>query len=189
MSWFSKKEEKKTMNPEFGNVPELPKLPELPKTKIGNLPNDFGNPSQLPSYPSNSFGEKFSQNAIKDAVRGERGEKEEDEDWDVDEPADSEEDDGEMHNLHKPKMHTREMEPTSKIQGAQDSVFVRLDKFEDGLHKFGKAKEKVSEIESLITNLKKVNEKEMKELMIWEKEVKTMKNNFEKIDKDIFSKI
>ena len=77
------------------------------------------------------------------------------------------------------KSSTKESEP----------IYVRLDKFDDALHKFNKSKRKISEIENLIADLKEVNEKELRGLVSWEKEIKMIKRNFEQIDRDIFSKI
>ncbi len=177
MSWFNKKEKKK----EGLNLPELPKLPELPNLGKGfNLDNQHALP-QLPSYPTSSFGEKFSQNAIKDAVSGEE---EDDEDFDADES---------MHDekLKMPRPLTRE-EPTVHrvMMGTRNEpVFVRLDKFEEGLKIFEDAKHKIMELERMLKNVKNIKEEEEKELQNWDTEIQKLKGQFEKIDRDIFSKI
>ena len=67
MSWFTK-EKKENKDSELPKLPEPPKLPELP-----DLEENFSekqNLPKLPSYPKNSFGEKFSKSAIKDAISG-----------------------------------------------------------------------------------------------------------------------
>ncbi|MEK6842250.1 MAG: hypothetical protein AABX84_00380, partial [Nanoarchaeota archaeon] len=66
MGWFGKKEEKR----ESMSLPELPKIPELPHLGKSRDFDRITLPS-LPSYPNSSFGKKFSQNAIKDAISGE----------------------------------------------------------------------------------------------------------------------
>jgi len=179
MGWFDKKERKK----ESLGLPELPKLPELPSLERGlNLEGQHALP-QLPSYPSSPFGEKFSQNAIKDAVSGE--EEDDEEDFDADES---------MHNegLKMPRPLTRE-EPTvhRSMMGTprNEPVFVRLDKFEEGLKIFEDTKHKIMELERMLNNVKKVKEEEEKELQGWEMEIQKLKGQFEKIDRDIFSKI
>lgn len=179
MGWFEKKEKKK----EGISLPELPKLPELPS--MGgrlNLENQHALP-QLPSYPTSSFGEKFSQNAIKDAVSGE--EVDDEEDFDADES---------MHNeiLKMPKPLTREepiVHKTMMGSPRNEPVFIRLDKFEEGLRIFEEAKHKIMELEKMLKNVKKVKEEEEKELQGWETEIQKLKSQFEKIDRDIFSKI
>jgi len=85
MGWFGKKEGKR----EGISLPELPKIPELPS--LGKS-RDFDRITlpNLPSYPNSSFGKKFSQNAIKDAVSGEE-EDEIEEDFDENEFPEKEE--------------------------------------------------------------------------------------------------
>jgi len=191
MSWFgsSKKENVRKSGSELGKLPELPKLPEVPRMEIENPSSMKDSPSQLPSYPSNSFGEKFSQNAIKDAVKGGKGDEEDVEGYGEDEFSEEEEMPKvpkKVRDIHEPvHQNTGSLQPDS----SQGSVFVRLDKFEEALNKFNKAKQKVMEVEHLVSELKRTNEKEMQELTTWEKEVQAMKKNFEKIGQDIFSKI
>ena len=185
MGWLNKKKEVKSEEKDFGKLPELPKLPELSRIDVENGPVNTDSPSQLPSYPSDSFGEKFSQNAIKDAIKGEKGDEEENEAYDADESQEFENDEEEM----MPKLRDFKKERVAPSDAGQGPVFVRLDKFEDALHKFNKSKRKISEIENLIADLKEVNEKELRGLVSWEKEIKMIKRNFEQIDRDIFSKI
>ena len=54
MGWFDKKENKKE---EVLSLPKLPELPEPPKIGGDNMNKD-GPIYPLPSFPSNSFGEK-----------------------------------------------------------------------------------------------------------------------------------
>jgi hypothetical protein len=184
MGWFNKKDKKEGRL----SLPELPRLPELPGMyKEPNLNNQQLIP-QLPSYPSSSFGEKFSQNAIKDAVSGEEEDFDE-EDFDADESMDEDEDEKMM--MQKPL--TRE-EPTvhrsmRSIPQKNEPVFVRLDKFEDGLKIFEETKHRISEMEKMLKDIKRTKEEEEKELNEWESEIQRLKGQFEKIDRDIFSKI
>ena len=198
MGFFGKKEGKEQ---KIQSLPELSELPELPK--LPDLNNKLKSPKeiyQLPSLPNNSFGNKFSQNAIKQAVSG--GEEDE-EVFDADEFA---EDKGRM--MQKPlekkifpirkKALTREIEEeeipeefeeaATKVRKAEP-IFVRIDKFEDALHLFEKTSSKISEMEKMLRDIKRIREEEEKELEIWEKEVQLIKQEIEKIDQDIFSKI
>jgi hypothetical protein len=81
MGWFNKKEERKDA-PAQSSLPALPKLPELPELPpLKDREDDDYKESihQLPSFPNSSFGEKFSQNTIKEAVT--RSEKNDDIDF------------------------------------------------------------------------------------------------------------
>ena len=188
MRWFGKNKKEKPEKGKPATLPELPRLPELPK--ISNKSMNISNEpiSQLPSYPSSSFGEKFSQDAIKEAVTGGKG----------DEGvfnADDSFDRVEKRMMQKPqKILTQEIPLETTQRNLQTSrtlepVFVRIDKFEESLEIFDKTKDKVSEIEKLLNDMRMINEKEERELQNWEREIQIIKKNFDKIDKDIFSKI
>lgn len=180
MVWFNKKEEKS----ERLTLPDLPKLPELPNlTKEPRPFNDSPIP-QLPSYPSSSFGEKFSQNAIKDAVSGE--EESDEEDLDADDAMTTG-----IKQMHKPLVREEPIIKRPLLRGPQknEPVFVRLDKFEEGLKIFEDTKHKIMDIEKVLRDIKIIKEEEEKELQDWEMEIQRLKGQFEKIDRDIFSKI
>ncbi len=195
MGWFNKKEEK-----EVHSLPELPRLPELPKLEENSL-NDF-KIHQLPSFPTNSLGEKFSQNTIKEAVAGK---KEGEEVFDTDE---LEEDDIQMMQRPLKKIPVPEFSHLEKIKGIPfekrsnetskdfttstkkaEPVFIRIDKFEESLKIFNKTKEKISEIENMLRKIKHEKENEERELKSWEEEIEIIKQQIEKVDKNIFSKI
>jgi len=172
------------------NIKELPKLPELPRLpELGNI-NEKGlysqSVNQLPRFPNNSLGEKFSQNTIKEAVAGEE---EGDEGFYVNDFV------GETQMMQKPTktQFSQEISPgfheaSTRIRKAEP-VFIRLDKFEESLNLFKKTKKQISEIETMLNNIKKLKDEEEKELEFWEKEMQSIKIQIEKVDKDIFSKI
>lgn len=191
MGLFNKKRESRPpMNP--------PKLPELPPIYSDRdySPTDL---PQLPSFPNNSLGEKISQSAIKQAVSGK-------EEVNLGFNADDSEDDWMMPKSQK-KSFTQELpfagRPLSqdlssvpkgfelaeqRVRNAEP-VFVRLDKFEESLHTFRKAKEKINEIEKMLEQTKHLKEQEEKELEYWEMEIQKIKEQVDKIDRDIFSKV
>ncbi len=176
----NKSDEKEALPP----LPELPKLPEFPRMEEG-LYSQSAN--QLPKFPNNSLGEKFSQNTIKEAVAGgKEGEK----GFDADDFAEDEE----MQMMPKPQKTRYSEEVPEGFQEMQrvrkaEPVFIRLDKFEESLHLFEKAKKQISEIETMLNNIKTLKEQEEKELEFWEKEMQSIKMQIEKVDRDIFSKI
>ncbi len=190
MGWFSKKEKKEDKR-EFGQeLPRLPMLPELPKLKGDDsklfLP-------KLPSFPTSSIGNKFSQGIIKEAITGK---KEGEEVFEADEFADDE-----MQMMQKPLKTPltkeisgrgrvpKEFEEAAKIVKKNEPVFIRIDKFEESLHIFERTKKKIQEIEKMLHDIKKVKEEEEKELSAWEEEMQAIKTQIEKVDQDIFSKV
>ena len=192
MGWFGRKKKKENLKIS-SSLPEMPKLPELPK--IGGDLNEL---PQLPSYPSSSLGKNFSQDAIKDAISGE-----EESDKEVFNADDSFPERKER-MMQKPLVFpTKEIStektrilPGIKNQGfiktrtkESEPVFVRIDKFEESLEIFEKARKKISEIEKFLVEIRRLREKEETELQEWENEIQTIKKQFEKIDNNLFSKI
>lgn len=193
MGWFGKKDEREMSSSSMPSLPELPRLPELPSLSKSpsfervSLPN-------LPSYPNSSFGRKFSQNAIKDAVSGEK-----EDDFEEDEDDFSDEDEV----MPKPlqgfvkRSTLPEEEYTSRMStgnsfkrgGKMEPVFIRIDKYEDALNMFDDARKKIVEMEDLLKHIKKIKEDEFRELKDWESEIQKIKDDFEKVNRDIFSKL
>jgi len=190
MGWFNKKEEK-----EVPSLPELPKLPELPNIEENSLDNSEIH--QLPSFPTNSLGEKFSQNTIKEAVteKKEGEEVPEAEDRQMMQRPLREPPVPEFSHLEKIKgipfeKRTDEISEDFETSTKKaEPVFIRIDKFEESLKIFEKTKDKISEIEKMLKNIKDVKENEERELKSWENEIEMIKKQIEKVDKNIFSKI
>ena len=190
MGLFGKKEEKKKLsNTRFNSDMNLPKLPELPSLNLNNQREEI---PQLPSFPSTSFGEKLSQDAIKDAVSGQKkGEGS----WANELPKEgmSQEQKGLIEELEEPELKMPEIpsgfEDAAKIVKSNEPIFIRIDKFEESLKLFDKTKTNINEIEKLLKDIKRVKEEEEKELEFWNQEIQSIKNQIETIDKSIFSKI
>jgi hypothetical protein len=190
MAWFNKnKKGEMKEQKEMPSLPQLPQLPDLPSDNFQFKPN------MLPRFPQNSLGDKFSQDTIKDAVSGEK------EDEMTNEPE-------EIQAMPKPPMGplTREAPPEmeepfeeempSMSRGAISSsrqkaepMFVRLDKFEESLGSFDKIKKQLSGVEKLLESIKSTKEEESREIEAWQSKLQTMKNQVDKIDRDIFSRI
>jgi chromosome segregation ATPase len=201
MGWFGKeKKEEEENSYNLPELPELPKLPELPS--LNNSKNKSREtPHQLPSFPTNSLGEKFSQNAIKEAVVGKRGEGHSN---------DFAREQTNMQRMNEPfkKQQTKEFanqrlenirkeideipkdfrEAAMKVR-KNEPVFIQIDKFEESLKIFEKTKEQISEIDIMLKETKKLKEEEEKELEKWESEMQKIKEQIQKIDKEIFSKV
>lgn len=187
MGLFKKKKEVKKEISLLPDFPKLPKLPELPR--LGDEEKQI---HKLPSFPPNSLGTKFSHNTIKDAVAGE-GEDEL--------LADDFLDEDEMRMMQEParKPLTEEIggETPSRLKklgfGGEKSItepiFIRIDRFEEALKIFNEMKKKILGIDRVLEDIRKVKEKEESELKTWENEISYIKEQIEKVDKDIFSKI
>jgi len=186
MGWFNKKKGN-SENEEIPSLPELPKLPEFSTTEGKNVEEPI---HQLPSFPSNSLGEKFSQDTIKNAITGE---KEDEEVFNADDFAPEED---EMQMMQKPLKKIslssripKEFKRAENKIGKSEPIFIRIDKFEESLKIFEKVKTKISEMETMLRDVKRIKEEEEKELTSWESEIQMIKGQIEKIDNDIFSKI
>lgn len=193
MGLFSKKENKKDES-----IPKLPELPSLPNS-FPDIDEDYNSKEvhQLPSFPNSSMGDKFSQETIKNAVSGEE-EDENEESNEMHKPV-IPKPDFEMERLPRPTYAgEKEIDYPKKVQRRNieektpketGPVFIRIDKFEEALEIFKETKDKIEEIESLLDETKELKEKEEEELSTWEKEIQDMKNQIEKVDRDIFSRI
>lgn len=183
MSLFGKKEKKES--------PALPKLPELPSLPNFEETNDE-EMHRLPSFPNNNFGEKFSQNTIKNAVSGEN-----ENEFEMSQPQENEAPLEKIKSFREPKkiesgFPTQEKTNKGYSKKRVDSaepVFIRLDKFEESLKIFEETKEKIGEIEELLKETKELKDKEEDELSEWASEIQNIKEQIEQVDKDIFSKI
>lgn len=204
MGLFGKKDKKEEIKKVSSNVPELPELPKLPE-----LPpmNEFSYEEerlpQLPTFPNNSLGNKFSQNTIKEAVSGK---KEDEEAFDAEDfsemnkgmmqrplPRHAIEDTDDYEESITTKPKSKEVPQNFAMRNYMtkkaEPVFIRIDKFEESMKIFQDIKSQISEIEELIKNTKDIKSKEEEELASWETEIQTIKNQIEKVDQDIFSRI
>ncbi|HKL23621.1 MAG TPA: hypothetical protein VJ895_02615 [Candidatus Nanoarchaeia archaeon] len=182
MSLFGKKEKKEAPSP-----PKLPELPSLPNFEESNGEEMH----KLPSFPNNNFGEKFSQNTIKNAVTG--GNMNE---FEMSEPQENEAPLEKIKGFRKPKeiesgfpLQEKTTGYSKKRVDSAEPVFIRLDKFEESLKIFEETKEKIGEIEELLKETKELKDKEEDELSEWASEIQNTKEQIEQIDKNIFSKI
>jgi len=94
-----------------------------------------------------------------------------------------------------PSIKSREITPSrryrEKSSGTKkaEPVFVRLDKFEEGMNLFDDIKTQIADMEHLIKNTKEIKQKEEEELNSWQNQLQEVKRQIEKVDRDIFSKI
>jgi len=207
MGLFKKSEKKEEKPQDKSIVPSLPELPKLPTInklpELPSLPNvdlvkepieaPTEKLSQLPSFPNNPLGNKFSQYSIKEAIAGKK---------EVDEVEVDEFPEEEIQMIQKPLIkrtvkedldtdsYTTPVSSNFNIKTKEiEPLFIRIDKFEEGSETFNEVKKQVIEIEKFFNDLKKVKESEEKELKLFEDELKEIKGKIESIDKNIFSKL
>ena len=170
---------------EASSLPSLPELPELPE--LPSLDEEDKTIHQLPSFPSNSFGERFSRNAIKEAVSGKneefQGYEKMRKPLTREIPSD----------FRAPQKSMARVVPEEFREAAtrvrEEPIFIRIDKFEESLKTFEKIKDKIMEMDKMLRDTKNIKEEEEKELNSWEEEVQKIKGQIEKINRDIFSKV
>lgn len=174
---------------ELPRLPSLPELPSLPSLESDEYYSQKKELHDLPSFPGSEFGEKFSQRNIKNAVSGMDEEKDDLEDMP---------DFSRSRTIPSPPQlsKTRELMQEREVEKlipsrpvAEEPIFIQIDKFEDGLQVFKRIKKNMEEIEVLLQETKDLKQKEDKELSLWEAEIQEMKNEIERVDKDIFEKI
>ena len=185
MGLFSKKEDKKE-----AILPKLPELPSLP-SEFSEMDEDYSKNDihELPSFPNSSMGDRFSQETIKNAISGDEEMEDEEE---IPEPLIPKPNFKEMPKPSFKSSPKERVSPKSfeeEHESQKGPVFIRIDKFEEALHVFKETKDKIDEIEKLLSETNELKEKEEEELSMWEKEIQEMKAQIEKVDKDIFSKI
>lgn len=185
----NKKEGKETSTThELPELPELPKLPEFSDYKKGSLQIH-----QLPSFPNNSLGDKFSQDTIKEAISGKK-----EGDWEENANDFESFDEEEMmqqpfqklpriKNINEMSMNSKE-EKMSSSQN-QGPLFIRLDKFEEAQDSLDEIKKQIEEINKLLDKTKEIKQKEEEELKHWELELNNVKRKIESIDNNLFSKL
>ena len=145
---------------------------------------------QLPSFPNNSLGDKFSQNTIKEAITGR-------EEGDPEEIVDDFESLEERQMMQEPLKRIETMEKLKPvvISGKkeflreEEPLFVRLDKFEESNQILDELKKQIEEVTGVLNETNTLKEKEDEQLKEWESELQNIKNKIEKIDKDLFSKL
>lgn len=82
-----------------------------------------------------------------------------------------------------------EEEEPERYIARREPVFIRIDRFEESLKTFEKAKRELGEIEKVLTDIEKVKEDEQNELESWKSNVLKIKEQIEKVDRDVFSRL
>ncbi len=181
MNWFSKKKEE---------VPKLPDLPRLPSLEM-RAPEVH----QFSNFPESRMNDSFAQSSIKEAVTGQKEVM-----GDMSMPGRAEfgvassarkswtqEIADRPLGLELPRNEEEEIE--SSMEEKAGPVFVRIDRFEEALRFFERTKEKVEEMDMLLRDIKKIKEDEQRELETWEQEIQAIRDQMDRVNKKLFSKV
>lgn len=238
MGWFGKKEDKPKEISRQDSIPQLPRLPDLPELPEINEPKLEEPIHQLPSFPTNAIGDRFTRETIKEVVNpprktsndydsfawGKKGEKVFDADdfsqistkermmqskpefkpqmkqqefkqknWETPRVKEiSTREISQIKPMHKEseehEIEKEHYEQTSSIR-KNEPVFIRIDKFEASLKIFEKVKKQITEIEKSLKDIEDIKLEEEKQLATWKSEIIKIKEQIEKVDRDIFSNI
>ena len=154
---------------------------------------------ELPSFPDSPMQKGFSQAAIKDAVANEDISENDNEHFkttELPEPnAPPRYSVIEMDNWSPTKSSNLTSVPVSRPmrsqvsrQVAEKPVFVRLDKFQTARNSLDMVREKLDEAENLLKKIREVKMREDQELILWEKEMETIKARIKNVLTDIFER-
>jgi len=155
------------------NIPQIPSTPTLP-----NLPRrEDTKPAELPSIPGNMTNDNFNQEMIKSAINNP-----------TDQMDDSEEPKEEIDHIRN---SLPELPSSQKIQIAgttplKKTIFVKIDKFNKAQESLRDIEEGIREMSSEVKALKEIKVKELKELDLWDEELKKVNARLSRIDSNIF---
>ena len=208
MGLFKRRDEKEGAKKNSFSPPELPELPKLPEfPDMSEFRQEGGHEEplpQLPKFPNSNLRNKFSQNTIKDAITGKEEDEEvfgaeeslEEERKRIPKPLhryskEEEDEDEEISPIREPRLMETSQGYVTKnyVTKKAEPIFIRIDKFEESMKIFQEIKSQISEIEDLIRNTKEIKTKEDEELSSWEKEMQSIKDQIEKVNQEIFSRI
>ena len=206
MGWFTKKEDMHSSE----QMPELPELPDSPNTNLilpqssnqQPQPNEISLPQQnyLPQTPAQKLTKDFSESTnpysnqqIRPGMQKSKFSLESE----VPEiPEQTIENFGVTKIKDSPYMPPQRDVGMIKTQGSfkpstkslskkDDSVYIRLDKFQITMESFREIKNKIREIEELLARTKEIKVREEKEIEEWEREIEAIKLKLGSIDKEI----
>jgi hypothetical protein len=203
MFWDKKTDEKRHLlpelpplnvnihRPEIQSVNSFPAPPEEEDSMAGN---------KLPAFPESAAHDKFSQVAIKEAIRDERGpefpsereksfrqslEEAETEEWaPTTRPPEQE------RPIHEMKVPYKKLEEAPKLMKEEKKeIFVKIDKFRSAKKSLNLIAKNIEEMEALIKKIRETKMREDQEFANWENTVDSLKARIENVREDIFERI
>lgn len=200
MGFFKKN---KDTGSEMSDIPTLPDFPPIPSP-----PMEVQRSFALPTFPGSQIGQRMNQETIKEAIAQEEypvqfpqqmPQQENFEDLRIkprvmeqnypQRSSTMENQDWQMPVQSQPIFQTGiERRESTKVK-KMEPLFIKLEKFEHTISTFNEIKLRISEVETLLKNIRTIKAKEEKELGEWEKEIETIKLRLDQIDQEIFKGI
>lgn len=96
-----------------------------------------------------------------------------------------------QHNITEYPAHLTIRRPETESMKIKkiEPIYIKLDKFESTMATFHDIKAKVTEVESLLKDIRKIKIREEKELNDWEDELARLKARLDQIDQQVFKEI
>ncbi len=208
MSWFSNKKEAQGIS----DMPELPELPDSPNTNL-ILPSVKSQASFLPpsgqkivqdyapyaipdNYANNeAYSEKFKP-IINEPKPGMQRSKFSPSDSSLPELPERPVENFRVSEIKEPRYEPPEDSGISKAPGyfkpaaknfmkKDESVYIKLEKFQLTMEAFREIKNKIREIEDILAKTREIRAREEKELEEWEREIEAIKLKLGSIDREI----
>ena len=202
MGLFKNKKEAAGGEPQLPQLPELPelppitRLPELPQSRKFEERKKISSIKSLPSF-SGDFGTDFSQEIIKTAASPDTEKR-------TIEIGDSRAEglpdnfpgqdfspitEPEISLPRAPRTNQYQNYPAVQQQRKTEPIYIRLDKFKSAVQNFEEIRNRITEIEELLKQIRELKFKEDQELREWERELEAIKARIDYIDGNIFSKL
>lgn len=206
MLW-SKKEDKKQLPDLPAFNPRMSAPSPSPQPLFPSAPEEDEESQPLPAFPNSQQSNRFSQAAIKEAVRNEDHSMDEDEmiaqptrrtnvvemdDWNSHDNDETEEHSHTMSEIPPwaPQTSYAPMKGVPQKQSVVKGtdVFVKIDKYHALKRMLDEAKTKLEQIDGVIKNIRELKMREEQELSGWEKELMHAKSRIQEVNQTIFEK-
>ncbi|MGK0209215.1 MAG: tetrahydromethanopterin S-methyltransferase subunit G [Patescibacteria group bacterium] len=159
-------------NKEAPKIPTMPTLPQIDSR--GSSPSEL--PSMSPYHDSGNLNEQMIKSAVVDSS--------------VEQEVILSHDEPTHHVSDVPVLRADYKTDTTRSRGvASSTVYVKIDKFNKAQEHLAEVDSKVKSISDEIQVLKDIKSKEIKELTMWEDELKKINSRLSLIDSQIFGDI
>jgi len=203
MSWFSNKKETK----DISDIPELPELPDSPNADFILQSPPYQSPPQrvpaamqqtFPQQPkiTQEYSDEIFRPIINEPKPGMQRSKFSPPDLSMQELSKKPIENFGISKIKELRYEPPEDTGISKTPGyfkpaaknfmkKDESVYIKLEKFQITMEAFREIKDKIREIEDILAKTKEIRAREEKELEEWEREIEAIKLKLDSIDREI----
>ena len=164
------------------SIPELPMAPSFPSsTKIPSRNNINELPTlPVPNSQKDNFGEEMVKSAISDLSAAEENEVNCREI--VKDPLHVNQ---EVNNSHVVQQNV----PIAPVAPEKKTIFVKVDKYHALQDALGEIQEQIKNLSKQVQTLKEVKTRQVREINVWDEEMKKINQRLSKIDSGIFGEV